>query len=1096
MKGHWDTVCTAKHTTWSQGRQHQRSPRSTSAAQSSHVRSKATVSTIEECPDADTMVFQTISMDSLRDSQSSARDQAFVNLQLDVKWKDRPTELRAKVDTGAQGNVLPLRIYREMFPSRVDADGQPMDEYIEKSSMKLISYGGAPITQHGVCTLTCTYQQTTRKTRFFVTDAPGPAIIGLPSLEAFKIVSLNCGIKTKQPVQGKADLIGRYPDCFEGIGKFETQYHITLDPTVQPVVHPARRVPFALKPDIKKELDSMEQQGVIRKVGEGEPTDWVNSLVYRRKANGQLRICLDPKDLNKAIRRDHHVTPTLEEILPKFNGAKYFSILDAKSGYWNVELDEPSSYLTTFNSPFGRYRFLRMPFGLRMAQDVFQRRIDQLLEGCPGATGIADDIVVYGHTEEEHDDNLHTLMERCVGKGLKLNPEKIRIKEPEIKFFGVICSADGVRADPKKTSALLDMPAPTNRQELLSFLGLATYMGTFIPNLSNKTAPLRELTAKNAIFQWTPNHQQAFNDVKNAITAETTLSYFDPSKPITVQVDASMAGLGAALIQEDRPVAFASRALSDTESRYANIEREMLAVIFGCERFYHFIFGQEVTVESDHKPLESIHLKRLHSAPSRLRRMLLRLQPYDIQIRYRPGPDVSIADALSRLPSGEACSFPDMDVQIHDIHPQFTEDVLTRLKAATQQDEELAVLREVIFGGWPDQRKEAPKAVQGYWNYRDELAIEDGLLVKGERIIIPRSMVPDILTQLHSAHQGGEKMKLRARATVFWTGINQDIDSTVSRCSQCQEMQPKQQREPMTPSEVPPRAWHTVGADLFTLDGEYLIAADYYSKYPFVFKLGSTESYAVIEKLKILFAEQGVPASLRTDNGPQFVSHKFRKFAEEFGFQHVTSSPYHPQGNGFIESQVKIVKHALSKAMKNGQDPAMALLCLRATPIDRMSKSPAEILLGRKIQDNLPRRFIRKPEEDKHYEHLNERQQEQKREYDQHARPLPIIVPGQPVNVRNPLTSRWEPGRVTDVLPHRSVEVDLEKGSHVRRNRADVRESDVPRQSEAPTRPPVKTPEAPTTNQSVQLPEGTAREDGQYTTRSGRVVKQPVKLDL
>ena len=186
----------------------------------------------------------------------------------------------------------------------------------------------------------------------------------------------------------------------------------------------------------------MEQQGVIRKVGEGpQPTKWVNSLVHRRKVNGQLRICLDPKDLNKAIRRDYHVTPALEEILPKFNGAKYFSILDSKSGYWNIELDEPSSYLTTFNSPFGRYRFLRMPFGLRMAQDVFHHRIDQLIEGCPGVTGIADDIVVFGRTEEEHDANLHTLMERCVAKGLNLNPEKIRIKEPEIKFFGVICNA-------------------------------------------------------------------------------------------------------------------------------------------------------------------------------------------------------------------------------------------------------------------------------------------------------------------------------------------------------------------------------------------------------------------------------------------------------------------------------------------------------------------------------------------------------------------------------------------------------------------------------------------------------------------------------
>ena len=507
-KNHWDIVCTAtEQTAEKEGRQHGYQQSSRGTAKSSHVRGKATVSTIVECPDvdADSTVFQTISMhmDSMGDAQNGARDQVFVNLALrDVTWNGRPTELREKVDTGAQGNVLPLRIYQKMFPDRVDKNGQPIRNFLEKSSVRLVSYGATLINQIGVCTLTCTYQQTRRETRFFVTDAPGPAIIGLPSLEAFKIISLNWEIKetVTRPVADKADLIAQYPGCFTGIGKFEGQYHITLDPTVQPVIHPARRVPFALKPDIKAELDCMEQQGVIRKVGEGEPTEWVNSLVYRRKANGQLRICLDPKDLNKAIRRDYHVTPTLEEILPKFNGAKYFSILDAKSGYWNVELDEPSSYLTTFNSPFGRYRFLRMPFGLRMAQHVFQHRIDQLIEGCPGVTGIADDIVVFGRTKEEHDANLHTFMERCAAKGLNLNPEKIRIKEPDFKFFGVICSADGVRPDPKKTAAISDMPAPTSRQELLSFLGLATYMGVFLPNLSEKTAVLRDLTKKNAIF--------------------------------------------------------------------------------------------------------------------------------------------------------------------------------------------------------------------------------------------------------------------------------------------------------------------------------------------------------------------------------------------------------------------------------------------------------------------------------------------------------------------------------------------------------------------------------------------------------------------
>ena len=153
----------------------------------------------------------------------------------------------------------------------------------------------------------------------------------------------------------------KYPDCFNGIGKFDGRYHIIIDPTVSPVIHPPRRVIIALKDDIKEELDEMVSKGIIAKVK--EPTAWVNSLVYRRKPNGKLRICLDPKDLNRAIQREHHFIATLEDILPKLSGAKIFSIIDAKCGYWNVQLDEESTYLTTFNSPFGRYRFLRMPFG-------------------------------------------------------------------------------------------------------------------------------------------------------------------------------------------------------------------------------------------------------------------------------------------------------------------------------------------------------------------------------------------------------------------------------------------------------------------------------------------------------------------------------------------------------------------------------------------------------------------------------------------------------------------------------------------------------------------------------------------------------------
>ncbi|GFS26773.1 transposon Ty3-I Gag-Pol polyprotein [Elysia marginata] len=365
----------------------------------------------------------------------------------------------------------------------------------------------------------------------------------------------------------------------------------------------------------------------------------------------------------------------------------------AKCGYWNVVLDKESSRLTAFNPPFGRYKFLRMPFGLKMSQDIFQSKIDQTFEGCSGVIGIADDIVVSGKTEKEHDENLRKMIQRCEETGLKLNPDKCKIKQEQIKFYGVICCAQGLKPDPEKVKSLQSMKAPENIKELQSFLGLTTYMSPFIPNSSSRTAPLRELLLKSSNFEWTPNHEKVFKDIKDSISKEVTLAYFDPDKPITVQVDASMKALGASLIQEGKPVAFACKALTDEETRYANIERELLAVVYGCERFHTYLCVQAFTVESDHKPLKSIHLKHLKAASPRLQRMLLRLQPYDLTIEYKPGKEMALADALSRLTSSEDPPIKGINVKVHQVFTQFSDSCLLRIKDATSTDSELNALK-------------------------------------------------------------------------------------------------------------------------------------------------------------------------------------------------------------------------------------------------------------------------------------------------------------------------------------------------------------------------------------------------------------------
>ena len=624
-----------------------------------------------------------------------------------------------------------------------------------------------------------------------------------------------------------------------------------------------------------------------------EPTDWVSSIVISRRRNGKLRICLDPKDLNKAIKRCHHKTPTLEEITHKFSGSRYFSKLDAKNGYWSVLLDEESSCLTTFNSPFGRYCFLRMPFGLVMSQDVFHHKMDQILEKCPGTISIADDIAVCGETEAEHDQNLHNVMEIARQHGLVFNSDKCEIKVPQIKFFGMIYHKDGVHPDPEKVKVIKEKQSPGNKNELQEFLGIITYMSPFIPRLSEQTANLRNLLKKDTEFVWTEAHQRDFEKIKDDICRETTLTYFDSEKETVIQVDASGRGLGAVLIQNGKPIAFASKSLSETEQRYANIERELLAIVFGCERFHTYVYGKPFIVESDHKPLEMIQQKPLTAAPLRLQRMLLRLQTYDVTIKYLPGKEMLVADSLSRSPSMGNTTI-DLDLQVSLV--QFTPSKLDQIKQETTKDPTLKQLKETIVAGWPDKRRDLPKQLQPYWAFRDELSVEDSLVLKGERVIIPSCLTPSILSKLHEGHQGVEKSKLRAKDCVYWVNINKDLEDTVAQCHICQQHKKSQMRETLLPHEIPTHPWQVLGTDLFQFDGDnYLVIADYYSKFPFVTKMPiHCTAKAVVDSTTKLFAEQGIPQKVVSDNGPQFVAAQYNAFAETWAFTHITSSPHYP----------------------------------------------------------------------------------------------------------------------------------------------------------------------------------------------------------
>ena len=375
-------------------------------------------------------------------------------------------------------------------------------------------------------------------------------------------------------------------------------------------------MPIEAREEIEKALQKMVDNGIITPVT--EPTEWVSSLTYPRKSDGTICPCLDPHNLNKAIIHEHYKAPTLEEISHKLSGATVFSKLDAKDGFWSIHLDTPSSYLTTFNTHKGCYRYLCMPFGLKMSQDVFQMCMDQITDRLPGIIAIHDDICVYGKTREEHDTNLLQLMKTASKNGLVFNSHKCSIRQLQITFYGAIFTSKGMKPDPMKIQALQDLPTPDNHKQLQSFLGLINYLQPFLPDLASKTTFLREQISS---WDWNPSTDIAFQKLKQWICKtllNTTLTYFDCIKPVVIQTDASEYGLGAALLQDGRPIAFASKTLTDVETRYANIECKCLYVCFGLEKFHTYVYGQHITVQNDHKPLEMIQKNPIHAAPPHL----------------------------------------------------------------------------------------------------------------------------------------------------------------------------------------------------------------------------------------------------------------------------------------------------------------------------------------------------------------------------------------------------------------------------------------------------------------------------------------------
>ena len=635
--------------------------------------------------------------------------------------------------------------------------------------MNLRGYNNVPVKNFGSCILYLHHGEHIYKANFEVAESSGPVILGRqqalkmnyvqfpkivkpviptasasikktsssPAVAMTPVIkqttnhSITINDKTHQLPTAKEYLLNEYKDVFEGIGTLPGgPYHIQLKSDCKPVQHPPRQVAVSLKPAYQTELKRLLALGVIAEVK--EHTEWINSVVPVKKSDGTLCLCLDPKDLNKAIHRNQWYSRTIDDILPKLGDSSCFTLLDAASGFWHVLLDYESSILTTFNTPWGKYRWLRLPFGLKISGDVFQERLDRVLMGVSNVTGIADDVLCHGKTAIQHNATVSTLLETARANHLVFNPKKFVFRSRDCSFFGGNLTPEGYKADPKKVEAILEMKPPQNLQDLQSYLGLVNYLSRFSPGLAEITAPLRELCKKHTVFAWESSQQQAFDAIKKLITKAPVLAYFDKTKSSVIQADASKKGLGAVLLQDGKPVIYTSRSITETEKNYSNIERELLSVVFALERLHHYVYGYTVIVQTDHLPLVSIWKKSIAASSARLQRLLLRLSQYDIDIQYLKGKDNIIADALSRVsPLPFSATDDDSEfIPVYMLTAEFPADAksIADFKRANAEDNVSSILIKTVVDGWPDSRKDCDPLILDYWNFRDEVSVENGLI--------------------------------------------------------------------------------------------------------------------------------------------------------------------------------------------------------------------------------------------------------------------------------------------------------------------------------------------------------------------------------
>lgn len=469
------------------------------------------------------------------------------------------------------------------------------------------------------------YRVLSTTTSFYVIEKGQQPLMGKITAQSLGVLKI--GLPSQNNVVDRVETKKEFPKI-KGVS-----LSLPIDRSIPPVIQPLRRCPIPLLQKVKSKLDELLEMGIIEKVT--RPTSWVSPLVPIIKDNGELRLCIEMRRANQAVQRLNHPLPIFDDLSPKFRNARYFTTLDIKQAFHQVELNENCRDITTFVTNWGLYRYKRLLFGVNCAPELFQNLMESILASCRNTVVFIDDIMIFGSSEEEHDSCVKEVLKVLNQQGILLNDHKCNFKQRETVFLGHKLSADGIAPADEKVKSILQFRAPQTKEELRSFLGLVTYVAKFIPDLATVNSPLRNLLRQETPFDWKAEHQQSFDKLKNQIGSVMNLGYFDPQDRTLVVTDASGVGLGVVLIQfkgnQPRIICYASKSLSDVEKKYPIIEKEALGIVWAIERFKMYLMGITFELETDHRPLETLFA--ITSKPTaRIKRWILRVQAFKFKV--------------------------------------------------------------------------------------------------------------------------------------------------------------------------------------------------------------------------------------------------------------------------------------------------------------------------------------------------------------------------------------------------------------------------------------------------------------------------------